>query len=1303
MWFMCRLFSPRRRSRDRSGSDSGPDQRQQSQRGAEEEEEQEDASAEDSVKAREQERRDGCVAAAVDKRLDTTLGGVAAAWTGPQRCAEMESSGGEEEDTSQDLAQGFPQDLAYDPGSASNGEGDGGSDGPGDVASCRGQRGSTVVNRQGHDGGGGDTVEDLHGHLDQIRNKTLSAEDTDGNEGLKEQLAMVEAMVQDMKVSFMSALDQLFTLQEGDAGANSSTGGKTTTTNNSTTTATAAATLHRMDSRCHRQDQHMSDLAKVIDSLRKEMGTLSDSMQQVVSTQQSLQDQVTALQSGQHLLLQELVSAGLLATDKSREMLNKCRLQIQEGRLCPDTCQSRSQPKVGDSIQGSQDQEKTDVTAAACKSLSLTQALAAGCQDIDVSDSSEEDITSSRGSGQQGMDHRKSVSLQSVVEPPERRQATQDIVDSEQEYCSQLWGVIHSYQQPLQDGHYMSSRQLGVLFPSPLGELYQHHSHLLQSLQDRLAHASYASAVGDVFARMTDTNSNLLGLYQEYVESLPGAISCLRRQMSQSRSFRGFVKQVLRHTGEDHPDHFHLQASLGKLQDFVERFNHDITHTTQAIALDLQHLQSQGQSFRSSASNSSCDMLPPTTSTIDSGIQSTGEDTLPPSFLRSSRALYDGYHWADQTYHHTDPRPALRLYPGAHAQRQERGQRAEWQLSSHSQPDLSHSGGYAMPSNVDPQAAATHLRPYANTGATAGNRSARHRRYKIKKRVEGQGHYGNSSTMRPASAIDFADGGEHDTRDRGAMRPHSVLGPFPGDGRSRVIQVHGRQTPRSAQHAPPHHHAVAHPQVLVNGHWDPAAGGDPMGHQASLMAQGAHHRQLVDYDDEEDDTRALSDPPSTSSRKASSRHSHEPLESETDNSDDFSQEDLAAALSLHLNNGVGGHPPHIVSAHELRMSHQQRQLFGSPQPTSQNGHHYQQDEEEDEEDDHVDVHLDSTGSDLSPSLQQIQKPPKDMSEELKLDLTCFQDKNETKPTLLKRSQPAEPPAVLQPVPLSMKPLAGGGGAHKVADTVPQPADRFQTEPSKEVVSSLAGDKSVTSLPPIHPQDGLPTVADTNGRLLHAELERPPVRRSITPSEFSTVTRPAVLRRAATPSSEYLGTPDPVSSKGGRRRKEGKNTSNEALHRSVDDVSLSSASKKKPFRTSLKNLFQRKKGCIILDELEREYTKELVRICLVKDSTTTSTTTTTLNNNNNNNNNVYNHSPQTGRGEEKEEEVGGEEENEKKKNGVSPNRINLHNNQGDVNSNHRHHLHSSSSSSLWSRMKKSPLFSLSRGSDDTCVL
>ena len=80
-------------------------------------------------------------------------------------------------------------------------------------------------------------------------------------------------------------------------------------------------------------------------------------------------------------------------------------------------------------------------------------------------------------------------------------------MDSEQEYCTQLWMVVNVYQVPLQDGHYMSSRQLCLLFPSPLGELCEQHCQMLHSLQDRLVHWSYTGVVGDVFARLTDSNS----------------------------------------------------------------------------------------------------------------------------------------------------------------------------------------------------------------------------------------------------------------------------------------------------------------------------------------------------------------------------------------------------------------------------------------------------------------------------------------------------------------------------------------------------------------------------------------------------------------------------------------------------------------------------------------------------------------------------------------------------------------------------------------------------------------------------
>ena len=506
-------------------------------------------------------------------------------------------------------------------------------------------------------------------------------------------------------------------------------------------------------------------------------------------------------------------------------------------------------------------------------------------------------------------------------------------------------------------------------------------------------------------------------------------------------------------------------------------------------------------------------------------------------------------------YQHGDPRHVMSAQRRGQAQSRLRGQGLQSRLASHSQPNLAH-GGYIVPSQADPQASVPQIRSYGRMAASAvAEGSARQRRYKIKKQIEGQGGH---SPLRPASAMDF---GEPEEREGVVGRPHSVLGPFPGDTRARVIQVYSRKPPRPVRHVDPaptpaqpsSHHAVraSHPHIILNGHWDPAAGGDPSGQYASL----------VDYDDEEDDTRALSDAHSSSSQKASSGRSQAGLETETDNSEDYSQEDLAAALSHHLTAGGGGD---TITSHDL-------QMYRQVKPHSTPLHHHLHHISHLDHDQHVDVQLDSPSSDYMQS-RQSQKPPEDMSEELKLDLTCFQE-DENKPSLLKRSQPPEPP-VESAVPLSMNPKAGN--MNNSAEAVPYAPDRSLTEPPKEVMDSLTGDKTdkFTSLPPIHPQEAFPAVADTNGRTFHTELERPPVRRSVTPSEFSNISRPTVLRRAATP-SEFLGAADSVGSKGGRRRKDSKNTSSENLHRSIDDVSLST-SKKKPFRTSLKNLFQRKK-------------------------------------------------------------------------------------------------------------------------------
>ena len=65
-----------------------------------------------------------------------------------------------------------------------------------------------------------------------------------------------------------------------------------------------------------------------------EVSTLSSSVSQVLSTQQSLQDRLVAMQTGQQHLVEELVSAGLLsAKSRYRLLVAWVLLFVSEGCL----------------------------------------------------------------------------------------------------------------------------------------------------------------------------------------------------------------------------------------------------------------------------------------------------------------------------------------------------------------------------------------------------------------------------------------------------------------------------------------------------------------------------------------------------------------------------------------------------------------------------------------------------------------------------------------------------------------------------------------------------------------------------------------------------------------------------------------------------------------------------------------------------------------------------------------------------------------------------------------------------------
>lgn len=84
-----------------------------------------------------------------------------------------------------------------------------------------------------------------------------------------------------------------------------------------------------------------------------------------------------------------------------------------------------------------------------------------------------------------------------------------DLADSERDYCSQLWSLLHTYLTPLQTAGFLSARELGVVFPSCLDHLYAEHCLICTGLQDKLVHWTYMGTVADLLARITDSQNSV--------------------------------------------------------------------------------------------------------------------------------------------------------------------------------------------------------------------------------------------------------------------------------------------------------------------------------------------------------------------------------------------------------------------------------------------------------------------------------------------------------------------------------------------------------------------------------------------------------------------------------------------------------------------------------------------------------------------------------------------------------------------------------------------------------------------------
>ncbi|XP_055957233.1 uncharacterized protein LOC126822726 isoform X3 [Patella vulgata] len=649
--------------------------------------------------------------------------------------------------------------------------------------------------------------------------------------GLAEQLALVQEMVYEIKQGFVEVMTELSHSQ-------------TTDKNNwRQVTETQDGQQEQINKLQTTVSSIKTDVVGQIKSLTSRQVDMEEKIKSLETERDGLLDRLDTLHRQYNNLLYELVRCGSLPDTVRNQMLNG-NLEFSNPPPWPDKDMNHSSHSK-ESLMLNGD---TDVTSIACKSLNLSQALKEKCMNLNLSESSDEDHSHPwqqqmdiRSNSSKGRGYHSPRKISQVDNPDTgpRLQAIEELIQSEKDYCSQIWAILDNYLAPLQERHYLSAREISVLIPPYVGQIYDHHCQILSTLQERVSYWGWNVSIGDIFSRMTDSEEeNIMSIYREYVADIPASVGCLRRHIIQSRNFKAFIKaqkgrscdnndilslmmaplqriprytlllqQVLKHTSTSHPDHYNLQSSLVKLRTFVDQFNSEMSHTMMALNSDHPRrwlsfkakLQSalisrrSGQSFRSSASGSSCEAghLP---STRDSGIHSNGENNhrsarLPDNLDRGN-FLPD---WIEQStgYLDQDSSRTRDGYRDLHRMK----------LAARSQPDLSsynksynrhnHLIESSRQRNVDSLSSLHH----------ADNKFKRPRSRKldssdgllISKRPVSVSHshvngirdynYVNSPRGRPSSAIDFmmpaADTPrQRSNRDHLLNRPHTSLGPL---------------------------------------------------------------------------------------------------------------------------------------------------------------------------------------------------------------------------------------------------------------------------------------------------------------------------------------------------------------------------------------------------------------------------------------------------------------------------------------------------------------------------------------------
>ncbi|CAL1526771.1 unnamed protein product, partial [Lymnaea stagnalis] len=717
-----------------------------------------------------------------------------------------------------------------------------------------------------------------------------------------DQITLLQDMVVEMKKSFQSAVEELAKIQDKEEGQGNQ---------------------HILQQQQLHQQEQLDNLQMSINEFKNQLSLLSRNVEEMKNEQTSIKDQLEEVRSNR----------GSSQDRRSQTGSDRANL-LNTSPAPPDHPTLPESPEEWDTKLSEFPTEEddqlaiaTEVTAVACKSLSLTQALGEKCLKLNHLGSSEEEDDKPTN---RRVSHYTPKTLQTALEEAanrrhslpssgvsrarnkdialaaKRQTSVKELADSERDYCSKLWSLLNTYLTPLQTGGFFSTKELDVLLPSYMEQLYAEHYHIFTGLQERLVHWTHMSTIADLLAKVTDPHGadSLLPLYQECAEDLPTAVTCLKRALLQSAEFKNFLKaiqhsscqseelmsliiapvqhvprlllqlqQVIRFTPASHPDYPLLQTSLQRLTSFVEQLNKNVSTAMQTL--------SQENSLRLN--------LDQLLNARDGSVTSSTEESMSSAraFSKSDQRVVNS-EWLDE--------PPFMGYQSYHHQ-PEHSLRHSRQLSTRhnalSQPDLTIINSFSSAPGHS-----AHMPRSQSTLPAEDGRKYRH--YKLKKRQMSPGRTSshdylahnnlphNSPLVRPSSAIDFIGHLQQQQYSPRLVhreynypgpqpRPHSALGPHALLGPS-AMEIQHRPTVISRKHL-----RRSQPQMSVGKSYRQDSSSSSVASRAghvrgSFSAQDLMPSQMTTYPvmlddaDDEDDTRT-SDTHSLASHPHSDTHS----------------------------------------------------------------------------------------------------------------------------------------------------------------------------------------------------------------------------------------------------------------------------------------------------------------------------------------------------------------------------------------------------------------------------------------------